>query len=59
MVTVDGRPVEVVGVMPAAFRFPDETTGMWKPILLDAEGAEREQPRLARLHDPGASEGAA
>jgi len=37
MVTVDGRPVEVVGVMPAAFRFPDETTEMWKPILLDAE----------------------
>jgi hypothetical protein len=37
MVTVDGRAVEVVGVMPAAFRFPDDTTEMWRPILLDAE----------------------
>ena len=37
MVAVDGRPVEIVGVMPAAFRFPDETTELWRPILLDAE----------------------
>ena len=37
MVEVDGRPVEIVGVMPAAFRFPDETIEIWRPILLDAE----------------------
>ena len=37
VVAVDGRPVEIVGVMPAAFRFPDQTTELWRPILLDAE----------------------
>jgi putative ABC transport system permease protein len=36
-VSIDGRAVEVVGVMPRGFRFPDETTELWKPILLDAE----------------------
>ena len=36
-IPVDGRPAQVVGVMPAAFQFPDRSVEMWKPILLDAE----------------------
>ena len=36
-IAVDGRPVEVVGVMPSGFAFPDQTTEIWKPVLLDAD----------------------
>jgi putative ABC transport system permease protein len=36
-VTVDGKPVQVVGVMPAGFQFPNPSTELWKPILLDAD----------------------
>jgi putative ABC transport system permease protein len=36
-IPVDGRPTQVVGVMPAAFQFPDRSTEIWKPFLLDAE----------------------
>jgi putative ABC transport system permease protein len=34
---LDGKPVQVVGVMPADFQFPDAATELWKPILLDAD----------------------
>jgi putative ABC transport system permease protein len=36
-IPVDGRPAQVVGVMPAAFQFPDRTIEIWKPFLLDAD----------------------
>ena len=36
-IPVDGRPTLVVGVMPAAFQFPDRGIEIWKPFLLDAE----------------------
>ena len=36
-IPVDGRPAQVVGVMPAAFQFPDRSIEIWKPFLLDAE----------------------
>jgi len=36
-IPVDGHPTQVVGVMPAAFRFPDRSIEIWKPFLLDAE----------------------
>ncbi len=36
-ITLDGTPESVVGVMPAEFQFPDASTEIWKPILLDAE----------------------
>jgi putative ABC transport system permease protein len=36
-IPVDGRPTQVVGVMPAAFQFPDRSIEIWKPFLLDAE----------------------
>ena len=37
LVTLDGRAAEVVGVMPAGFRFPDDTTELWSPIVVDAD----------------------
>ena len=46
--TVLGRPVEfngaaytVIGVMPEQFRFPDVAQGMWIPIGLNANDADR------------------
>lgn len=37
VIAVDGKGAEVVGVMPAGFRFPDETIELWRPIAFDAE----------------------
>src|SRR6185503_5559629 len=37
LMPIDGRQVEIVGVMPAGFLFPDEAADLWKPILLDAD----------------------
>ncbi|AHG92669.1 permease (plasmid) [Gemmatirosa kalamazoonensis] len=44
-ITVDGKPLTVVGVMPRAFDFPDAATALWKPFGAppDATG-----PRQAR-----------
>lgn len=36
-ITVDGKSVVVVGVMPAGFYFPDPSTELWRPILIDAD----------------------
>jgi len=36
-IAVDGASMEVVGVMPASFQFPDASTELWRPILLDAD----------------------
>ncbi|HMF96067.1 MAG TPA: ABC transporter permease [Vicinamibacterales bacterium] len=36
-ISIDGRAVQIVGVLRRGFRFPDETTELWKPILLDAD----------------------
>ncbi len=35
--TLDGKQFEVVGVMPAGFRFPDDTTEIWKPLAFTAD----------------------
>ena len=32
---VNGRPREIVGVMPSRFRFPEATTQLWLPMALD------------------------
>jgi len=37
VVAIDGRPTEVVGVMPPRFQFPDPAIEIWKPLLLDAD----------------------
>ena len=36
-IALDGRTVEVVGVMPEGFYFPDKDAELWKPIAFDAE----------------------
>ena len=36
-IALDGRPVDIVGVMPPGFAFPDETREIWKPVLVDAD----------------------
>src|SRR6185436_10098792 len=37
VVAVDGKGVEVIGVMPPGFHFPDDSIEMWKPIVFDAD----------------------
>jgi putative ABC transport system permease protein len=39
---INGRPFEVVGVMPASFRFPQRTTGVWVPIAFNEADKERD-----------------
>jgi putative ABC transport system permease protein len=36
MITLDGVRVQVVGLMPSGFRFPDWDTVIWQPIDFDA-----------------------
>jgi putative ABC transport system permease protein len=38
-INLDGRGYTVVGVMPAAFQFPDKATQVWIPLALTAEEA--------------------
>ncbi|HEY4216712.1 MAG TPA: ABC transporter permease [Gemmatimonadaceae bacterium] len=33
--TISGKPVEIIGVMPASFRFPNAETKLWLPLQLD------------------------
>jgi putative ABC transport system permease protein len=40
-VRVGGRPVTIVGVMPAGFSFPGVTTEMWFPMAFSAEERQR------------------
>jgi putative ABC transport system permease protein len=58
-ITVDGRPREVVGIMPQRFRFPAEATGLWYPLAIDSartmplnfaySGAARLRPGVTRM----------
>jgi putative ABC transport system permease protein len=51
-IRVSGVPTEIVGVMPASFRFPYATTQTWQPIDFAAPppGASRLRPQVyARL----------
>jgi putative ABC transport system permease protein len=36
-ITLNGRPFEVIGVLPASFRFPDEAIDLWLPLDFTAE----------------------
>src|SRR6185503_19974973 len=60
VVSIDGRPTQVVGVMPPRFQFPDPAIELWKPLLLDADAVSDDNrgshgyTALARLR-PGAT----
>jgi putative ABC transport system permease protein len=61
MVSIDGVPHEVIGIMPATFRFPGADTEVWIPMRLDparTESATFDYQAVARLRD-GVSVGAA
>ena len=32
VVEIDGAPIEIIGIMPAGFNFPDEDTRLWLPL---------------------------
>jgi putative ABC transport system permease protein len=50
VVTMDGEPYRVVGIMPDAFTFPDAEAAFWVPLLLGAgEGRGMLVPAIARL----------
>ena len=36
-ILLNGRPHTVVGVMPASFKFPDDTVEIWRPAAMSAE----------------------
>jgi predicted permease len=40
-VRLDGEPYEVVGVMPASFRFPEETPDFWIPLSFPPDVASQ------------------
>jgi predicted permease len=51
---INGAPYAIVGVMPASFRFPLSTTGVWTPIAFNEEDQGRGSHSFqaaARLRD--------
>jgi predicted permease len=59
LITLDGTQREIVGVMPADFRFPSPQTEVWTPIDIDPRNAHTFwggdfMPTIARLR-PGAT----
>lgn len=40
-IAIDGKRVEIVGVMPASFRYPLGRRGLWRPLDLDRAAAEK------------------
>ena len=38
---INGRPFEIVGVMPASFRFPSSRNGVWMPIAFSRNDESR------------------
>jgi putative ABC transport system permease protein len=38
---INAKPFEIIGVMPATFRFPSRDTGVWVPIALNAQDLRR------------------
>ena len=41
IVSLDGEPVEVVGVLPLSFRFPNSEVEVWTPLVLTPERLQR------------------
>jgi predicted permease len=40
---LDGVPYKVIGVMPSSFRFPDENSDLWLPLILRESDYENRQ----------------
>ena len=38
---INAKPFEIIGVMPAAFRFPSRDNGVWVPIAFNAQDLRR------------------
>ena len=57
-IRVSGVPTEVVGVLPASFRFPYSSTMAWRPIDFSAPppGLERARPMVFARLKPGMPE---
>jgi putative ABC transport system permease protein len=57
-IRVSGVPTEVIGVLPAAFRFPYSSTLAWRPIDFSAPppGLDRAQPMVFARLKPGMPE---
>ena len=54
VVTIDGRPTEVIGVMPAALAFPNARVQLWRPMRFDPAAAlvaSTDHSIVARLRD--------
>ena len=47
-ITLNGRPFQVVGVMPAAFRFPAADIQAWVPFVMSPEIAQLRRPHYLR-----------
>ena len=60
-ITLDGARVQVVGLMPGGFRFPDWNTVIWQPIDFDAPppGHARDLPEPFLRLAPGVTAAAA
>lgn len=39
-VSIEGKPTEIIGVMPAHFRFPLGRRGLWRPLDVSRAGAQ-------------------
>ena len=52
-IQLDGHPVEIIGVMPVDFAFPDPTAELWMPLQIspDQGFGSFGQAGVARLHD--------
>ena len=49
--TLDGRSYQVIGIMPASFKFPDAETQFWIPLSqsVDVPSMRQRLPAIARL----------
>ena len=56
---LSGTTVEIVGVMPAGFAFPNPGVRLWTPLRVDPAGTDFggfNHPAIARLRDGDASQ---
>ncbi len=46
---VDGRPTEVIGVLPEGFRYPADDADFWQPLIIDRADSNRGEAYLRVL----------